>query len=198
MRVHTHGESRRLRLISRKTTRNYFDGVDMNLVDWLRQYSKDQDETFIRGFLGRMLFSGEEALKKASVLSGGEKVRCMLAKMMLSGANVLILDEPTNHLDLESITALNNGLIDFDGTMMFTSHDHQFIQTIANRIIEITPNGIIDRMMTYDEYLESDEVKALARAYVPGRIAGIIKAKAASLSRFSTKGCQPIFLKEMG
>ena len=139
----------------------YFDGVEMNLVDWLRQYSKDQDETFLRGFLGRMLFSGEEALKKASVLSGGEKVRCMLAKMMLNGANVLLFDEPTNHLDLESITALNNGLIDFDGTILFTSHDHQFIQTIANRIIEITPNGLIDRSMSYDEYLESDEIKAL-------------------------------------
>lgn len=139
----------------------YFDGVDLNLVEWLRQYSKDQDETFLRGFLGRMLFSGEEALKKASVLSGGEKVRCMLAKMMLNGANVLIFDEPTNHLDLESITALNNGLIDFDGTILFTSHDHQFIQTIANRIIEITPNGIIDRSMSYDEYLESEEIKGL-------------------------------------
>ncbi|OIB03216.1 ABC transporter ATP-binding protein [Paenibacillus sp. LC231] len=145
----------------------YFDGVDINLVEWLRQYSKDQDETFLRGFLGRMLFSGEEALKKASVLSGGEKVRCMLAKMMLNGANVLIFDEPTNHLDLESITALNNGLIDFDGTILFTSHDHQFIQTIANRIIEITPNGIIDRSMSYDEYLESEEIKALRDSMYP-------------------------------
>lgn len=145
----------------------YFDGVDLNLVEWLRQYSKDQDETFLRGFLGRMLFSGEEALKKASVLSGGEKVRCMLAKMMLNGANVLIFDEPTNHLDLESITALNNGLIDFDGTILFTSHDHQFIQTIANRIIEITPNGIIDRSMSYDEYLESEEIKALRDSMYP-------------------------------
>ncbi|MGM1047468.1 MAG: ABC-F family ATP-binding cassette domain-containing protein [Bacillota bacterium] len=145
----------------------YFDGVDMNLVDWLRQYSNDQDETFLRGFLGRMLFSGEEALKKASVLSGGEKVRCMLAKMMLNGANVLIFDEPTNHLDLESITALNNGLIDFDGTILFTSHDHQFIQTIANRIIEITPNGVIDRTMSYDEYLESEEIKALRESMYP-------------------------------
>ncbi|MFC4809843.1 ABC-F family ATP-binding cassette domain-containing protein [Paenibacillus sp. GCM10023250] len=145
----------------------YFDGVELNLVDWLRQYSKDQDESFIRGFLGRMLFSGDEALKKASVLSGGEKVRCMLSKMMLSGANVLLMDEPTNHLDLESITALNNGLIDFDGTLIFTSHDHQFVQTIANRIIEITPNGIIDRMMTYDEYLESDEIKALRERMYP-------------------------------
>ncbi|MBW7476817.1 ATP-binding cassette domain-containing protein [Paenibacillus oenotherae] len=145
----------------------YFDGIEMNLVDWLRQYSKDQDESFIRGFLGRMLFSGDEALKKASVLSGGEKVRCMLSKMMLAGANVLLMDEPTNHLDLESITALNNGLIDFDGTLIFTSHDHQFVQTIANRIIEITPTGIIDRIMTYDEYLESDEVKALRERMYP-------------------------------
>ncbi|ULL15751.1 ATP-binding cassette domain-containing protein [Paenibacillus sp. H1-7] len=138
----------------------YFNS-DMNLVDWLRQYSKDQDESYLRGFLGRMLFSGEEALKKASVLSGGEKVRCMLSKMMMSGANVLILDEPTNHLDLESITALNNGMVDFDGTMLFVSHDHQFIQTVANRIMEITPNGLIDKMMTYDEYLESEEIKQL-------------------------------------
>ncbi|CAM4032788.1 ATP-binding cassette domain-containing protein [Cohnella lubricantis] len=139
----------------------YFEGVELSIVDWLRQYSKDQDESFIRGFLGRMLFSGDEALKKASVLSGGEKVRCMLSKMMLTGGNVLLLDEPTNHLDLESITALNNGLIDTDETVIFTSHDHQFIQTIANRIIEITPNGIIDRMTTYDEYLENPEIQAL-------------------------------------
>ncbi|MCA1294505.1 ATP-binding cassette domain-containing protein [Paenibacillus sp. alder61] len=150
-----------------KDNSKYFDGVDLNLVDWLRQYSNDQDETFLRGFLGRMLFSGEEALKKASVLSGGEKVRCMLAKMMLNGANVLLFDEPTNHLDLESITALNNGLIDFDGTILFTSHDHQFIQTIANRIIEITPNGIIDRVMTYDEYLESEEIQNLRKTMYP-------------------------------
>ncbi|MGM1023268.1 MAG: ABC-F family ATP-binding cassette domain-containing protein [Bacillota bacterium] len=148
----------------------YFEGVDMNLVEWLRQYSKDQDETFLRGFLGRMLFSGEEALKKASVLSGGEKVRCMLAKMMLNGANVLLLDEPTNHLDLESITALNNGLIDFDGTVLFTSHDHQFIQTIANRIVEITPNGVIDRTMSYDEYLENDEIAKLRERMYPVEI----------------------------
>ncbi|MBD2867933.1 ABC-F family ATP-binding cassette domain-containing protein [Paenibacillus arenilitoris] len=144
-----------------KDNSEYFDGVELNLVEWLRQYSKDPDETFIRGFLGRMLFSGDDAMKKASVLSGGEKVRCMLSKMMLEGANVFILDEPTNHLDLESITALNNGLIDTDCTVLFTSHDHQFVQTIANRIVEITPNGVIDRMMTYDEYLESDEIKAL-------------------------------------
>ncbi|QAY68131.1 ABC-F family ATP-binding cassette domain-containing protein [Paenibacillus protaetiae] len=139
----------------------YFDGVDLSLVEWLRQYSKDPDETFIRGFLGRMLFSGDDGNKKASVLSGGEKVRCMLSKMMLSGSNVLLMDEPTNHLDLESITALNNGLIDTDCTVLFTSHDHQFVQTIANRIIEITPNGVIDRMTTYDEYLENEEIKAI-------------------------------------
>ncbi|RIX53099.1 ATP-binding cassette domain-containing protein [Paenibacillus nanensis] len=144
-----------------KDNSKYFDGVDLNLVEWLRQYSKDPDETFLRGFLGRMLFSGDDAMKKASVLSGGEKVRCMLSKMMLEGANVFILDEPTNHLDLESITALNNGLIDTDCTILFTSHDHQFVQTVANRIVEITPNGVIDRMMTYDEYLESAEIKEL-------------------------------------
>jgi ATPase subunit of ABC transporter with duplicated ATPase domains len=149
-----------------KENSKYFD-VDLNLVDWLRQYSKDQDETFVRGFLGRMLFSGEEALKKASVLSGGEKVRCMFSKMMLGGANVLILDEPTNHLDLESITALNNGLIDFDGTVLFVSHDHQFIQSIANRIIEITPTGLIDKEMSYDEYLANvDVLKKRQEMYV--------------------------------
>lgn len=136
-----------------KDNSSYFEGVDLSLVDWLRQFSKDQDETFVRGFLGRMLFSGEEALKKASVLSGGEKVRCMLSKMMLASANVLLLDEPTNHLDLESITALNNALVDFDGTVIFVSHDHQFVQTIANRIIEITPDGLIDKEMTFDDYL---------------------------------------------
>ena len=133
----------------------FFADCELNLVDWLRQFSEEKAESFIRGFLGRMLFSGEEALKQASVLSGGEKVRCMLSKMMLSGANVLILDEPTNHLDLESITAVNNGLISFAGTILFTSHDHQFINTVANRIIEIRPEGgVIDKVMTYDEYLE--------------------------------------------
>ena len=133
----------------------YFEGNEPTLVDWLRQYSPDDEsETFLRGFLGRMLFSGEEVLKKPSVLSGGEKVRCMLSKMMLSGSNVLLLDEPTNHLDLESITALNNGLINFKGSMIFASHDHQFIQTIANRIIEITEDGLIDKETTYDEFLE--------------------------------------------
>lgn len=143
-----------------KDNSNYFENAELNLVDWLRQYSpNDQSESFLRGFLGRMLFSGEEVLKKCTVLSGGEKVRCMLAKMMLRGANVLLLDEPTNHLDLESITALNNGMMTFKGSMLFTSHDHQFVQTIANRIIEITPNGLIDKQMSYDEYLENEELK---------------------------------------
>jgi ATPase subunit of ABC transporter with duplicated ATPase domains len=126
---------------------------DLNLVDWLRQYSEEKDESYIRGFLGKMLFSGEESLKKASVLSGGEKVRCMLSKMMMASANVLILDDPTNHLDLESITALNNGLKDFNGTVLFTSHDYEFINTIATRIIEITPDGFIDKEMKYEEYV---------------------------------------------
>lgn len=145
----------------------YFDDVTLNLVDWLRQFSRDQDETFIRGFLGRMLFSGEESQKEANVLSGGEKVRCMLSRMMVSGSNVLILDEPTNHLDLETITSLNSGLTQFEGTMLFTSHDHQFVETIANRIIEITPNGVIDRRMSYDEYLQDDEVKKHRAALYP-------------------------------
>ncbi|WP_026689613.1 ABC-F family ATP-binding cassette domain-containing protein [Alteribacter aurantiacus] len=137
-----------------KDNSKYFEGNDKNLVDWLRDYSpEDQTETFIRGFLGRMLFSGEEAKKKASVLSGGEKVRCMLSKMMLSSSNVLLFDDPTNHLDLESITALNNGLINFKGAMIFTSHDHQFNQSIANRIIEIKEEGVFDKEMTYDEYV---------------------------------------------
>ncbi|GAA0341695.1 ATP-binding cassette domain-containing protein [Bacillus carboniphilus] len=142
-----------------KDNSKYFE-TDLNLVDWLRQFSpKDDSESFLRGFLGRMLFSGEEVLKKASVLSGGEKVRCMLSKMMLSGSNVLVLDEPTNHLDLESITALNNGLINFKGSILFTSHDHQFVQTIANRIIEVTPKGLIDKQVTYDEFLEDQDVQ---------------------------------------
>lgn len=138
-----------------KDNSEFFNDVNLNLVDWLRQYSEEKSESYLRGFLGRMLFSGEEALKEANVLSGGEKVRCMLAKMMLSSANVLLLDQPTNHLDLESITALNNGLKDFKGNLLFTSHDHQFIQTIANRIIELNPTGIIDKKMSYDEYLEA-------------------------------------------
>lgn len=144
------------------TTRAYFPkdnsssfNSDLNLVDWLRQYTTNKEETYIRGFLGRMLFSGEESQKQASVLSGGERVRCILARMMLSGSNVLLLDEPTNHLDVEAITALNNGLADFTGTLFLVSHDHQLLQTVANRIIEITPVGVVDKMMTYDEYLES-------------------------------------------
>ncbi|HWR56921.1 MAG TPA: ATP-binding cassette domain-containing protein, partial [Negativicutes bacterium] len=150
-----------------KDNSEYFNDIELTLVDWLRQYSQEQDETFIRGFLGRMLFSGEEALKQARVLSGGEKVRCMLSKMMLSGANVLLLDEPTNHLDLESITAVNNGLISFNGTVLFVSHDHEFVQTIANRIIEITPQGLVDKQLTYDEYLENDDIqKQLELMYV--------------------------------
>ncbi|WP_040236731.1 ABC-F family ATP-binding cassette domain-containing protein [Borrelia crocidurae] len=144
----------------KKDNEEYFN-VDLSLIDWLRQYSKEGDETYIRGFLGRMLFSQDEALKGVNVLSGGEKVRCMLAKIMLSGANVLLLDQPTNHLDLEAITSLNTGLKDFKGVVLFTSHDHQFIDTIANRIIEFTPNGIIDRFMTFSEYIEDVKVKEL-------------------------------------
>ncbi|MGG3450599.1 ABC-F family ATP-binding cassette domain-containing protein [Domibacillus aminovorans] len=148
-----------------KDNSDYFDGSDMTLVEWLRQYSPaDESESFLRGFLGRMLFSGEEALKKASVLSGGEKVRCMLSKMMLSGSNVLLLDEPTNHLDLESITALNDGLINFKGSLIFASHDHQFVQSIANRIIDLTPKGIVDKSVTYDEYLDDDELQKKVKA----------------------------------
>ncbi|AZJ21032.1 ABC transporter ATP-binding protein [Bacillus wiedmannii] len=148
----------------------YFENSDSNLVDWLRQFSpQDESESFLRGFLGRMLFSGEEVKKKVSVLSGGEKVRCMLSKMMLSGANVITLDDPTNHLDLESITALNNGLIAFKGTMLFTSHDHQFVQTIANRIIEVTPNGVIDKEATYDEFLENEELQKQVEAMYKGQ-----------------------------
>jgi ATPase subunit of ABC transporter with duplicated ATPase domains len=132
----------------------FFDDCNLSLVDWLRQYSEEKSESYIRGFLGRMLFSGEEALKEANVLSGGEKVRCMLSRMMLSNANVLMLDQPTNHLDLESITAVNNGLRDYNSNILFTSHDHQFIQTIATRVIDIKDDGsIVDKNMTFDEYL---------------------------------------------
>ncbi|WP_028305482.1 MULTISPECIES: ABC-F family ATP-binding cassette domain-containing protein [Desulfitobacterium] len=138
-----------------KDNTEYFEDVDLSLVDWLRQFSTDKTDTYVRGFLGKMLFSGEEALKSLKVLSGGERVRCMLAKMMLNQANVLLLDQPTNHLDLESITALNNGLTDYKSNIIFTSHDHQFIQTIANRIIQITPTEMIDVRLTYDEFLDS-------------------------------------------
>ncbi|MBK7182359.1 MAG: ATP-binding cassette domain-containing protein [Bacteroidetes bacterium] len=145
---------------------SYFK-IDYNLIDWLRQYSTDKDETFVRGFLGRMLFTGEETLKKSNVLSGGEKVRCMVSRMMLTNANCLILDEPTNHLDLESITAFNNALKDWKHVALFTSHDHEFVQTVANRIIEITPNGIIDKRVTYDEYITDENIKAMREKMYP-------------------------------
>ncbi len=138
----------------------FFDN-NLTLVEWLRQYSSDDSESFLRGFLGRMLFSGEEALKKTNVLSGGERVRCMLSRMMLSGANVLILDEPTNHLDLEAITALNDGLIKFPEVVLFTSHDYQFVDTIANRIVEITPGGVIDRAMRFEDYINDPTIQAI-------------------------------------
>ncbi len=135
---------------------------DLTLVDWLRQYAKteeERDEVFIRGFLGKMIFSGEEALKKSNVLSGGEKVRCMISRMMMERANVLMLDEPTNHLDLESITAFNNSLKNFKGSVIFTTHDHEFAQTVGNRVVELTPNGVIDRYMTFDEYLDDEKIQ---------------------------------------
>lgn len=141
----------------------FFENIDLNLADWLRQYAPNanMDETDLRGFLGRMLFSGEEIFKKAKVLSGGEKVRCMISRCMLQRPNFLMLDEPTNHLDLESITAFNNGLQDFKGALMFTTHDHTFIQTLANRVIELTPNGIIDRMTDYDSYITDEKIRSL-------------------------------------
>jgi len=142
----------------------YFQNGDLNLVDWLRQWAKteeERDEVYVRGFLGKMIFSGEEALKKSTVLSGGEKVRCMISRMMMLRANVLMLDEPTNHLDLESITAFNNSLKNFKGTVLFTTHDHEFAQTVANRVVELTPNGVIDRYMTFDEYLDDPKIKEL-------------------------------------
>ncbi|MFZ4633439.1 MAG: ABC-F family ATP-binding cassette domain-containing protein [Saprospiraceae bacterium] len=151
----------------------FFSGdQDMNLIDWLRQYSKEKDEPFIRGFLGRMLFAGEEVFKRSGVLSGGEKVRCMMSKIMLANPNFLILDEPTNHLDLESITALNNGMADFTGNIIFTSHDYQILDSVANRIIEITPNGMVDQNMNYGDYLHSERVRALrAQLYGDGVMA---------------------------
>ena len=136
-----------------KDHNSYFDGCEYDLIDWMRQFSVDKRESYLRTFLGRMLFSGDEVYKKVSVLSGGEKVRCMLSKMMLSGANVLLFDQPTNHLDLESIAALNNGMSDFKFNIIFSSHDHQLTQTVANRIIELTDLGCIDRLVTYDEYM---------------------------------------------
>ncbi len=147
--------------------KEFFEGSNLNLMDWLRQFVpptvKDVDEDFLRGFLGKMLFSGDEILKKTNVLSGGEKVRCMLSKMMLQNPNVLILDEPTNHLDLESIISFNDSMIAFPGIVLLTTHDHQFMQTVANRIIEITPNGMIDKLMSYDEYLQDARVKEQRR-----------------------------------
>lgn len=147
------------------TTQAYFPvdntkdfDCDDTIVDWLTQFSEEKDATYVRGFLGRMLFAGDDGVKKVKVLSGGEKVRCLLSKMMISGANVLLFDQPTNHLDMESITALNNALIKFSGVTLFTCQDHQFVQTTANRIMEITPQGLIDKVTTYDEYLENDEL----------------------------------------
>ena len=135
---------------------NYLFDVDENLTECLRKYSKDPDETYVRGFLGRMLFSGDESLKQARVISGGEKVRCMMSKLMLSGANVLVMDDPTNHLDIESITSLNKGMENFKGALLFSSHDHELLSTVANRIIEFKEDGkYVDKMMNYDEYLES-------------------------------------------
>lgn len=141
-----------------KDNTEFFFENELSIIDWLRQYSSDKSDSFVRGWLGRMLFSGEEAKKMVNVLSGGERVRCMISRMMLSGANCLLFDEPTNHLDLEAITSLNNSLISFKGTLMFVSHDHQFVHTVANRIMEITPGGLIDRQTTYDEYLENSDI----------------------------------------
>lgn len=149
-----------------KNHNEYFDGCELSLLDWLRQYSEEKSESYIRGFLGRMLFSGDEALKEANVLSGGEKVRCMLSKLMLSNANVLMLDDPTNHLDLESITSVNKALEDYKGVLLFTSHDHQFISSIANRIIFIGENGILDRKTNFEDFIESEEIQDLLKKIV--------------------------------
>ena len=143
---------------------NDFFDKNINLVEWLREYAnteQEREEVYLRGFLGKMIFSGDDALKKCNVLSGGEKVRCMISRMMMKKGNVLILDEPTNHLDLESITAFNNSLKNFKGTVLFSTHDHEFAQTIANRIIELTPSGIIDRYMTFEEYMKDSKIKQL-------------------------------------
>ena len=147
---------------------SHFFENDYNITEWLKQYSKEQDDAYVRGFLGRMLFSGDESLKKVKVLSGGEKVRCMLSKLMLSGANVLIMDDPTNHLDLEAIQSLNEALIAFPGVVLFTSHDHEFIQSVANRIVEITPNGIIDRMTSFDDYISDESITELRKELYKG------------------------------
>jgi ATPase subunit of ABC transporter with duplicated ATPase domains len=145
----------------------YFD-CDLNITDWLKQYSKEQDDAYVRGFLGRMLFSGDESLKPVKVLSGGEKVRCMLSKLMMQNANVLILDDPTNHLDLEAIESLNDALVEFPGVVLFNSHDHEFVSSIANRIVEITPNGIIDRMMGFDNYIHDSSISELREKMYEG------------------------------
>jgi len=156
-----------------KDNSSYFE-TDLNITDWLRQFSTEQDEAYVRGFLGRMLFTGDESLKPVKVLSGGEKVRCMLSKLMLSGANVLIMDEPTNHLDLEAITSLNEALITFPGVVLFNSHDHEFISSIANRIVEITPGGVIDRMMPFDDYIRDEQVHELRNEYYGGSAKKIV------------------------
>lgn len=150
-----------------KENSQFFDSK-MSILQWIRQYTVNNEETAARGFLGRMLFTGDESLKEVNVLSGGEKVRCMLSRMMLSGANALIFDEPTNHLDLESITSLNNSLIKFPGVILFSSHDHEFVNTVANRVIEITPDGVIDRLMSFEEYITNEEVKKLRDQYYHG------------------------------
>lgn len=145
--------------------------ADLDLMDWLRQYSEEKDEMYIRGFLGKMLFSGEEVFKKSNVLSGGEKVRCMLSRMMLAEGNLLMLNEPTNHLDLETITALNNSLMNFKGNVIFASHDHQFTQSVANRIIEIGPNGYVDSLKTFDEYIQDEGIQAQRKEIYGGVLA---------------------------
>ena len=157
------------------TTQAYFPrdnskefAQDLTIAEWLTEFSEIKDATYVRGFLGRMLFAGEDGVKQLKVLSGGERVRCMLSKMMLQNANVLILDDPTNHLDLEAIESLNQALVKFPGAILFTSHDHEFIQTIANRIVEITPKGVIDRMMPFDDYMADDSIKALRKEYYAG------------------------------
>ena len=147
-----------------------FFKADLNLIDWLRQFSGNQEEAYVRTFLGRMLFTGEETLKKCSVLSGGEKVRCMISKMMLQNPNLLVMDEPTNHLDLESITAFNNAIVELNGTVLMSSYDHTFVQSSCNRIVEFTPKGTIDRRMPYDDYLMNPEIKALREKMYGGKV----------------------------
>ena len=150
-------------MYKRQDNTEFFQDCGDNLVEWLRQFSEDKHEAYLRGFLGRMLFSGDEVYKPVKVLSGGEKVRCMLSRMMLFGSNALVLDQPTNHLDLESITAVNNGLIDFKGVVLFASHDHEFVQTIANRVMEFVDGKLIDKMCTYDAYIAGAREEMLAR-----------------------------------